>query len=508
MNAPLLRWVTAVTLAVVLALGVLAPAAVAQPAAPTQQDVFGLLGVDQVPADYVVLIDISGSMSTDGRYDKVRGTLGSFLGGTTSLDHVAVYTFDDSVSLRYSGPGGQPDAVLAQLPSGPGSGGTDIGGAIAGALGELERSNAALVGTVVLLTDGENAPPAGAQYPTDYDTTAWPGLTDRVKKLTGAGHSIQGYALPLGTVKTGAELLGRVIPGALVVAPGVQDIGGFLDRAKHGVRVEKAKRILAADLGKGVVVEWPPATELDAQNGYATATVTLRSQLAKAPVTVMDPTVNMADAPGVTATLLSPPPSPIELMPGQGVPVVVGLSWSPDAGPLPYERRADVKPEVTIGGTVTSPWTQALQPDITLGVPPAPADNTRTLRLSAAVGYPWLLPVLAAVVLLLVVALAMGLYTRRHPRLAGTLELARLRTDDHGSVRLRRSPTEFAFASAAGPSGRGTVRPIRSGGRAALEITYSPDGTPARQTTSVLEPTGGALTVSGVEFTYADATDV
>jgi hypothetical protein len=506
MNAPLLRWVIAVTLAVVLALGVLAPAAAAQPPAPTQQDVFGLLGIDDVPADYVVLIDISGSMSTDGRYDKVRDTLGSFLAGTTSLDHVAVYTFDDSVSLRYSGPGGQPSAVLAQLPSGPGSGGTDIGGAIAGALGELERSDAASVGSVVLLTDGENAPPAGAQYSTDFDTTAWPGLTDRVKKLTGSGHSIQGYALPLGTVKTGAELLGRVIPGALVVAPGVQDIGGFLDRAKHGVRVEKAKHSLAADLGKGVVVEWPPATELDAQDGHATATVTLRSQLTKVPVTVTDPTVSMADAPGVTAALLSPP-SPIGLKPGEGVPVVVGLSWSPDAGPLPYEHRADIKPVVTIGGAVTSPWTQALQPDITLGVPPALADNSRALRLSAPVGYPWLLPALAALLVLLVLALWAAVYARRHPRLAGTLELARLRTADHRSVRLRRSATDFAFASASGPPGRGSVRPIRSGGRAALEITYSPDGTPERRTTSVLEPTGGALTVSGVEFIYADARD-
>jgi hypothetical protein len=130
---------TASLVSVAVALAVLvgfAPNASASADGPTRQEIFQTLNVDEVPADYVVLVDTSGSMNDGGLYGDVRGTLATFFAGLTPADHLAVYTFDDFPTPRYLGPASNPGRALASLPPRPrppSSGNTDIGAALAAA---------------------------------------------------------------------------------------------------------------------------------------------------------------------------------------------------------------------------------------------------------------------------------------------------------------------------------------------------------------------------------------
>src|SRR3954453_1642467 len=118
---------------------------------PTREQIYRQLGVDSVPADYVVLVDTSGSMAGNGRYSNVRRVLAGFLSGLAPSDYVALYTFDTSPQRRYGGSAANRDAVLDALPGGPTPNGkTDIGLGIEQALNELNRSGAAGIATVVL----------------------------------------------------------------------------------------------------------------------------------------------------------------------------------------------------------------------------------------------------------------------------------------------------------------------------------------------------------------------
>src|SRR5258705_8124014 len=65
---------SALLVAVCAVLALTTGPALADPA-PTREDIYRQLGVDAVPADYVILVDTSGSMSVDGRYNNVRGVL-------------------------------------------------------------------------------------------------------------------------------------------------------------------------------------------------------------------------------------------------------------------------------------------------------------------------------------------------------------------------------------------------------------------------------------------------
>lgn len=498
--ARVLTWSTA---AVALT-AVLAPAAAAQPSPPTEQQIFAELGVDRVPADYVVLIDTSGSMAANELYDQVRSTLLPFLAGTDPVDHVAVYTFDSVVTPRYVGAGGNPGAVLAQVPAAPSTSRTDIGGAVSSALDELSRAGAAQIGSVVLLTDGKNEPLDGSPY-TNTAGPAWTALKDRAARLSDADRTIRGYSLPLRSDVDGAALLRQVIPETTVVDPaGVPDIAGFLDRTKRAIRADKARQALAGDIGRGAVVEWPANTVIDMQSGEADVEVTLRSQLTKAPVTVSNLGLDVAEAPPGVVTLAPGTPQSIELRPGERATLALQLRWVPGPGWPLYERTESLEAALTVRADVSSPWTAALAPTgVELDIVPAPLENTRAMRLEAVVGYWWVLPVLGALLAALFVVWRVRAYFRSNPGVRGHLQFARLFTSDVGSVPLRRGPTGFTFPSSnGGPPGRGTVRPIRTGdGATGLEIVYSPDGSAHRRSTATLQLSGGAITIGSVEFT-------
>ncbi|MER7753321.1 vWA domain-containing protein [Kitasatospora sp. NPDC097643] len=369
---------------------------------PTRGEIYQALGLQHQPADYVVLVDTSPSMAQQGRYETVRQTLRTFLAGLTPADHVALYTFDTTVVARYIGAAGDPAAVLARLPGtvGP-NGDTDIGAALNAALAELERGDALPIASVVLMTDGENAPAAGTSYPV-ATTNAWTAaLHERAAKL--AGHTdLVGYTLPLATGATGAQLLRRVVSDTRELVPGsIQDLGAYLQRAGDDTRLRQARRMLVKDQGQGVEASWTGPDELDLAHGDAAGTITFTSRTAYLPLTV--------DGLGVSVSgggfQVSGLPGSLALEPGKAVPVPVRISGGFDDGPLTPRHVEHASAVLHLTGTVGSPWQPALAPDLQLGVPGTLTHPDLPVRISAPVGSAAALPLLIGVPLLVLLVL-------------------------------------------------------------------------------------------------------
>src|SRR5689334_8279383 len=101
-------------LTVALAAALLTPAGPA-PAGPDQ--VYAALGVNTRPADYVVMIDVSGSM--DGaRYTQVKRSLGEFLTALAPDDQVTLVPFAEKPRSARTQPAGRAAAqLIGQLPA-------------------------------------------------------------------------------------------------------------------------------------------------------------------------------------------------------------------------------------------------------------------------------------------------------------------------------------------------------------------------------------------------------
>ncbi|MFE1833195.1 vWA domain-containing protein [Streptomyces sviceus] len=497
--------------AAVALLALLAAASLGTPTAtadttPSRADVYTMLGLDEQPADYAVLVDTSGSMANGGRYDTVRTALGVFLDGLSAEDHVALFTFDSTPEPRYIGAAGDTDRILSMLPDAPDEdGATDIGSALDGALDELERGDAAEVASVVLLTDGAHSPPDGSPYP-DSTGPAWTALRDRARALDERGTELAGYALPLGDGATGADLLGDVIDNATVLRPdSVEDLSGYLQRAGDRTRLRKAGVLLAGDAGKGVDATWTDHRGRDLTDGSAAAEITLTSTTRRTPLTVRG---LHASVPGEPVRI-SGLPATLTLDPGQTRTFPVRLRGTLADGPLPYLRDRGTEVPLRVSGRVSSAWERPLAPDVRLKVPREIRATGVALPVHATVGSPLLLPALIGG--LVAVLLIWWLSWRRNhrPRLRGELLLTPVyggQLPDRIPLRGRRVQLRPRVVGGRG-SVRGRRRSTEGRSRVELLIRYTPDGTSRRQSDATCGP-GGQVVVNGVSFTYLpQATD-
>lgn len=476
--------------------------ATAQDDPPTRADVYGALGLAEQSADYVVLVDVSGSMAKDGLYDSVRSTLRSFLQGMSPRDHVALFTFDAKTQPRYVGPARPVDKIVAALPDTPTPGGdTDIGEALNSALTQLETSGSAPVASVVLLTDGEHAPADGSHYPKNTGAP-WDALHRRAQALA-KGTDLSGYALPLRTDVTGAALLGTVVPATTVLKPdGIGDLRGYLAQATARTQARKAATLLAGDIGKGVTAAWTGPPQLDLTDGPVTGRITLTSADRHAPLTVTGLTASL-DGTG-SDTELTVTPDRLTLKPGASQTVDVRIDGSLPAGWNPARHTEDVEAALEIGGTVTSTWAKPLASQVDLRVPArVRTTDGDTVRVSQTVGSPLVLPVAAALAVLVVLVLWLRWLRTNRPRLHGDLLLQPAfgqQIPDQIALRGRR-----VRLRPAGVGGRGRVhgRRQRADGERRLDlvISYSPDGTAGRTSDATCRP-DGQVVVNGVTFTY------
>ncbi|MCL8014248.1 vWA domain-containing protein [Streptomyces sp. AS02] len=493
-----LRRGAAVAAALLAILPVTAAPATAAGTAPTRDEIYREIGVADQPVDYVILVDTSGSMAAKGRYSTVRSTLRTFLDGLSPADHVALVTFDDRPEERYIGSAGDAAKIVSRLPAKPDpTGGTDIGAALDRALRELERTDAADIASVVLLTDGKHDPPRGSDYPKSSGTS-WDKLRKRAEAL-GERTELVGYALPLGSGATGANLLGKVVEDAVVLRPdGIQDLGAYLERAGDSTRARSAAQLLATDRRKGVTVSWTDTGVRDLTDGSATASVTFRSATRHVPLTVSGVRIS-ADGVPVDVTGM---PGRLTLKPGESRAYTVRLDGGPRAGGLPYRRTEDGEAALRVSGEVSAPWQRALAPEVDLKTPDEVGVTGDPLQVRAQVGSAYFLPTVFSA---LAAALVLGwLWWRsvNRPRLQGVLTAVPVFGEEIPD-RIALSGRRVGFRPRGG--GQGTVhgrrRRTADGPRVDLLIRYTPGGASGRPDQVICGP-GGQVVLGGLSFTH------
>ena len=356
----------AVVLSVLSALG--APAALAAgPTAPAT--VAARVGANKVPAELVVLVNISASMSWDGLYPKVQQELPHFLGNLRKQDPqdtVAVVVFgtqQDTQTVYF----GSPTSSI-QLPVSATSSATDFGYAFQKALGILSQARPRYkVGGVLLMSDGELDAPGDPRYATNH-SPGW----GRLRTLAqGLSMSVTGYGLPLTTNSTFTNsvrtTLGLVFTQRDTLTPDPSDLGQELSVAGEQIMASRVARAVQRDNGRGARVTWiglpgsGGAAALDlGRTGAANFRVRLTSTTKRVPLSVAGLSVTSNGFPvPITGSL---PGGAHRLAPGQSVTLPVHLTWPPASGGVSlFGRSRLVTGRLTLNGRVTSPYSSAIR---------------------------------------------------------------------------------------------------------------------------------------------------
>lgn len=286
-------------------------------------DVADAIGVTPEPADYVLVLDTSGSMTKDGAWSKAVAAVSGLAGSLGPGDRLSVVTFDEFTDLAWEGEHPIDVAALtAALPSVPEGERTDIGAGLAAALDVLERPEAHGLSAVVLMTDGEITTEPDSPYKT-MGSPAWNELAGRAAAL---GGDTAAFALGLAQV-TDAAAMQRVFPGADLVADGVE-IVDYLSGLSREVLLHRIDGALAPDNGAQLEISWKD----DA--------VTISSPMTLVPVQLTE--LTLSDGAGTVEA-----DGPVVLGPGESV-------------TLPVEVASGFAGEATLVGTVTSPWQATL----------------------------------------------------------------------------------------------------------------------------------------------------
>ena len=472
-----------------LALPSLLAAPIAAQAAPAVgvDDVVGSLGLASEPADYVVLVDTSGSMNQGGRYPAVRRELRRLLSSLDSDDRVSLLAFGSTASRRYRGKvGNNPETILAKLPASATGNHTDIGAAIEGGLTELESADTHRLAALILITDGELDTSPGAKY-ANVHSSAWRKLKTRATTLA-RDHDVAAYAVSL-MATTDAALLKKVLPQAsevraTEVGTRFAQVGDDLVRlrAAKALRDELAAPITVAwagDLGAVTAGGGPVPIQLHITSPYPHVPVVLTSMAAQAPagliVAVSGLPENLSLKPGGSATVMAE----------------MTVTGSPSADAT-----------VVLTAKVTSPWSNVLEKD--LGVQFIPTIVGATTLPPAPIKLPpTLLPTVGAIAIILAlgaIALLLG-RTLLTPRIGGVLSFSRNgRLIADVVVRGRRAKlvapagvTELAGLTGALVGARGTSR-----GQPAVRLTARLGG----QTARTLVGDGHVIQMGDMEIAY------
>ncbi|MGC5031781.1 vWA domain-containing protein [Micromonospora sp. DT229] len=496
MRPSALRTGAGALLAALLLAGAPTFAAPVRAASPSLDDVYGQLGIDEVAADYLILIDMSGSMQDGGLYDGVRRGLREFVAALAPRDNISLISFAEKAEVIWSGPVGRnPDAVVGKLPAKPTGRYTDIGAGIAKAVDLLEKPGGSPIASVVLLTDGRHDPKRGSAFPLTGGY-AWRELTTRAGKLP---QQITPFAVQLRGAN-GAPLLRKVFPDAQILRSGTVDqLTERLDLPKAATRAAKARSLLAEELSAEVRVEWPPAATI-LRHGTNTLPLTLQNTAQHIPVEVSD-LVLRSESPGLSAQVATGTTS---IPPGGTVSVAVSVTW--DAGPASWRPSQVVTTQLplTLEARIGSSWSETLARELKVDFRPTLSGATTTLPASAQRGSPVPWTVAAAMVLALVGLALLVLWLRANPVPGGILTATPLDpTVTGGSMPLLKRRAVIS-ARSLGIKGSGSVvgrrRSIRSS-RIHLVIAYSQDGSVENRHTGECEPRKPVV-INKVRFTW------
>jgi hypothetical protein len=471
--------------------------ATAQPAAadPGTDQIYQTLGVDDVAADYVVLVDVSGSMDASHLYGPVKSSLRALFASLAPQDEVTLVTFAGNVKTVWQGPiGDDPDAPIAALPPRADGTATDIGRALAASVTILNRPSAPPIGTVILLSDGLHQPAAGSPYPLTSGY-AWDQLGRDVQAMHKA--SLSAYAIPLAG-DTSVGLLTKVYGSyaSVLSTASVDNLTNRLAEPKATVRAAKAAAILGGDLTAPVTAQW---SVHPAGAGTATMSVTLRSATSHLPLQVTDLRVQACDHVGVSVPAIA-----ISLPPGRTATVAVTLTWHPTGhSPMPFHTTGLSCPlAFTAAVSAPQPWADFLRTELHKQLATASVATTATVAYSTSDGSSgaWLAGILILAALVIVAATLR--WRRAHPMLSGVLTATLPGTAGSRTVPLQGRRMTISAATAGVP-GAGVVTAARAPKtrEPVIRISYNRNGSAVSGDTDICPP-GTAVSIGGVSFQW------
>lgn len=261
-------------------------------------ELFALFGVDTVPADFVVVVDTSGSMSQGENppYPAVLGAYQSLVDSIPEGDNLSVLTFDSSPNLAFQGEisSASREQAKAALPAEARGQGTDIGSAIDATLRRLERADASDVQLVLFLTDGQHQPAAGSAYPGNSGPE-WDALRARAQAVD-ASHDTLVLGVGLGDQGAGGiELLRQVFGNPEINSLPSDQLPDFFRESVRRSQVARLAALVNEELANGVDVTSSGSARLA---DPMEVEVEIKSHLEKLPVDVMLAGVEVKDANG------------------------------------------------------------------------------------------------------------------------------------------------------------------------------------------------------------------
>ena len=359
---------TAITVSACAALLAMPPALAAGPPPIPPAAVAARLGANKVPAELVVLVDISASMSWDGLYPVVKRELPRFLQRLMQQDPqdtVSVILFGTRRDTQpvYLGP---PTSKI-DLPPSATSGATDFGYAFQKALDVLSLAPSRIkVGGVMLLSDGGLNAAGDPEY-NGYDASGWQKLHVRARSL---GMTVTGYGLPLtsdqATISSVGRALKTVFPQVQLLAANLVDLGQELSLAQQKIRNRRVASAVKPDIGRGVRISWSSlpgnggAGSLNLGAGWADAQVRLTATTKRVPLNVSGLSVSTSGFPvAITGSVAG---GNRTLSPGQSVTLPVHLAWHQvTGGSSLLGSSTPVHGRLTLTGHVTSQFTPAIR---------------------------------------------------------------------------------------------------------------------------------------------------
>lgn len=339
----------AVMILLLLTLGLMAPpAANATDTPSTLNDLVAAYAVGEVPADLLVVVDTSSSMSKDGNprpWPGVARGYDSLVDAVGPADRLGLITFDSSAAIRLDPMvlKSAKDRRIArnQLPKRADGRSTDIGAALESAVGRLSRGGAAEIQTLVFITDGKHQPPGNSNYPTTSGPS-WDGLQKKARRLAESHRgqlNVYGWETG-GNGDTDVALVKSVLPDAQILAIPSSQISGFLASLATDAQRARVRPAIKQDLSQPITSELiaPKALSADMQ---ATLRLTNLRKGLPTEVDLRGITVTEGDSTSVPATLQ---PQTLTLNPGQSQDVPVTLSPpGTDHGLVTLGKRVDAR---------------------------------------------------------------------------------------------------------------------------------------------------------------------
>lgn len=258
-------WIAAIVATLLFLPG--AYAARADQGAESLDDLATMFDVADQPADFVAVVDVSGSMVAgkvgSRPWDRTVEAYESLVNAMRPQDHLSTVVFGTDATLIFTGTLSDSDArdqavqQLKDFEPEPGSkraSGTDIGEGLELGVRELERVGAAEVQSVALLTDGKFDNP-GSPY-ANAGSKAWRELRARAQDLNEQGHSVSAYGFAVTQdTATDAGMIKRVFPRAAILAPPPEQLPEFFENLVQDARRDQVAVRAKADLSRPVTAE-------------------------------------------------------------------------------------------------------------------------------------------------------------------------------------------------------------------------------------------------------------